>query len=199
MDRYEEVSADILWISPIVNLVLFNLVALFWLFAGAVFRKVNTTPAWIFSFIFLAILSWLGIIFFTVFYEWAVFLLSLGLAFQVTRMINKTSGVFFIPNSDEPGICVDCIPDCFVGVPISSYVREKIATGNLEPVRSNMPNVILIVMDTVRADHLSAYGYERETSPFLEQLAKRVCCLRMPSRPHPTACHRMLQFLRANM
>jgi arylsulfatase A-like enzyme len=32
-------------------------------------------------------------------------------------------------------------------------------------------NVILIVMDTVRADHLSIYGYGRDTSPNLRQLA----------------------------
>ncbi len=29
------------------------------------------------------------------------------------------------------------------------------------------PNVLLISLDTLRADHLSLYGYERETSPFL--------------------------------
>ncbi|MEJ7604833.1 MAG: sulfatase [Bryobacteraceae bacterium] len=34
------------------------------------------------------------------------------------------------------------------------------------------PNVILIVMDTVRADHLSVYGYGRKTSPNLETFAK---------------------------
>ena len=33
------------------------------------------------------------------------------------------------------------------------------------------PNVILIVLDTVRADHLSAYGYSRATSPNLARLA----------------------------
>lgn len=35
------------------------------------------------------------------------------------------------------------------------------------------PNVILVVLDSVRADHLSLYGYERPTSPFLEELAER--------------------------
>jgi arylsulfatase A-like enzyme len=35
------------------------------------------------------------------------------------------------------------------------------------------PNVLLIVLDTVRADHLSLYGYERATSPSLERLARR--------------------------
>jgi arylsulfatase A-like enzyme len=35
------------------------------------------------------------------------------------------------------------------------------------------PNVILISLDTLRADHLSAYGYERETSPHIDALAAR--------------------------
>ena len=35
------------------------------------------------------------------------------------------------------------------------------------------PNLVLVVMDTLRADRLSAYGYERATSPHLERLAAR--------------------------
>jgi arylsulfatase A-like enzyme len=35
------------------------------------------------------------------------------------------------------------------------------------------PNVLLIVLDTVRADRMSVYGYPRSTTPALEQLAKR--------------------------
>ena len=34
------------------------------------------------------------------------------------------------------------------------------------------PNVLLVVLDTVRADHLSLYGYSRETSPNLSRLAR---------------------------
>ncbi len=34
------------------------------------------------------------------------------------------------------------------------------------------PNVLLISIDTLRADHLSAYGYRRETSPALDRLAR---------------------------
>ena len=33
-------------------------------------------------------------------------------------------------------------------------------------------NIILIVIDTLRADHLSCYGYFRETSPTLDRLAR---------------------------
>ena len=36
---------------------------------------------------------------------------------------------------------------------------------------SARPNVVLIVMDTTRADHLSLYGYRRDTTPNLRKLA----------------------------
>ena len=40
------------------------------------------------------------------------------------------------------------------------------------PPRVASPNIVLIVMDTVRADHLSAYGYARNTTPHLAQFAR---------------------------
>src|SRR3989338_9062513 len=33
-------------------------------------------------------------------------------------------------------------------------------------------NVVLIVIDALRADHLGCYGYERQTSPHIDSLAK---------------------------
>lgn len=38
--------------------------------------------------------------------------------------------------------------------------------------KSNRPNIMLIVLDTVRADHLSLYGYNLRTTPFLEKMAE---------------------------
>ncbi len=35
------------------------------------------------------------------------------------------------------------------------------------------PNIILITIDTLRADHLSCYGYKFKTSPHIDQLAKK--------------------------
>lgn len=37
---------------------------------------------------------------------------------------------------------------------------------------SDAPNVVLIILDTVRGFNLSAYGYERETTPNIDRLAK---------------------------
>src|SRR5205823_14346850 len=34
-----------------------------------------------------------------------------------------------------------------------------------------LPNIILIVVDTLRGDHVSCYGHERRTTPHLDALA----------------------------
>jgi arylsulfatase len=39
-------------------------------------------------------------------------------------------------------------------------------------MNSDKPNIILIVVDALRADHLSCYGYHRRTSPNLDRLAE---------------------------
>ncbi|MEK7546596.1 MAG: sulfatase [Patescibacteria group bacterium] len=35
------------------------------------------------------------------------------------------------------------------------------------------PNIILITLDALRADHLGVYGYKKNTSPFIDSIAKR--------------------------
>ena len=37
---------------------------------------------------------------------------------------------------------------------------------------SKLPNIILMVLDTVGAKHLSLYGYKRPTTPNLERIAQ---------------------------
>ncbi len=38
-------------------------------------------------------------------------------------------------------------------------------------VAAKRPSIVLVTLDTVRADHTSAYGYEKKTTPNLEELA----------------------------
>jgi arylsulfatase A-like enzyme len=44
--------------------------------------------------------------------------------------------------------------------------------GATEGASTEPPNVVVIVMDTARGDRLSCYGYARETSPRLEEIAR---------------------------
>ena len=51
-----------------------------------------------------------------------------------------------------------------------------LALGGLvacSPGATPRPSVILISIDTLRADHVGAYGYERDTTPFLDRFAEQ--------------------------
>ena len=52
------------------------------------------------------------------------------------------------------------------------WLKQRREAGRALPPAGS-PNVLLIVLDTVRADRLSLYGYHRPTTPTLERLAKR--------------------------
>lgn len=45
--------------------------------------------------------------------------------------------------------------------------------GSCAPRPSGPPNVLLVTLDALRADHVSAFGYERETTPHLDWLIER--------------------------
>lgn len=50
---------------------------------------------------------------------------------------------------------------------------ERRALASCPPAKPGAPNVLLIVLDTVRASCLSLYGHNRPTTPNLERLAKK--------------------------
>ncbi len=51
--------------------------------------------------------------------------------------------------------------------------REPAAASAGPAAAAPRPNVVLVLVDTLRADHLGAYGYRRATSPHLDALAGR--------------------------
>ena len=60
----------------------------------------------------------------------------------------------------------------FIGSVGSSQLESK---GRPERAAASAasPNVVMIVVDALRPDHLQVYGYERETSPNLQRFAER--------------------------
>lgn len=53
------------------------------------------------------------------------------------------------------------------------------------PALARKPSFVVVILDTVRADHTSAYGYERDTTPNLTRLAARGVRF---ERAYTTAC-----------
>lgn len=63
-----------------------------------------------------------------------------------------------------------------LAIGISLSITSQLAGCSSESVPtavrpSGTPNVVWILIDTLRADHLHCYGYERETSPNIDKLA----------------------------
>jgi arylsulfatase A-like enzyme len=58
-----------------------------------------------------------------------------------------------------------------LGVVGRAWLAESRAEAKLPPPPASARDVVVVVLDTVRADHLSAFGYARRTTPNLERLA----------------------------
>lgn len=62
--------------------------------------------------------------------------------------------------------------------PPSLLVHESASPGLGLP--AGPVNIVLVVLDTVRADHLDLFGYRRETMPNLRRFAREQCQVTMP-------------------
>ena len=57
-----------------------------------------------------------------------------------------------------------------LAAPFSAATGEAAGDGVAATPEPRRPNVLFIVVDTLRADHLGAYGYHRDTSPRIDEL-----------------------------
>ncbi|HZN54757.1 MAG TPA: sulfatase [Candidatus Polarisedimenticolaceae bacterium] len=57
-------------------------------------------------------------------------------------------------------------------VAVAAIVVAVTAASACRPVRGNRVNVLLITLETTRADHLSTYGYSRDTSPAIDRFGR---------------------------
>jgi arylsulfatase A-like enzyme len=166
-------SIDILWVAPIFNLLLFGTVGLALAATTRVFPKLRITAFAAFPLSLLAFLDWLTLSLYGRAKMYATLALSLGLAVQFYRWFRKRekAAVTFYRKSLLWLVAV--VVMLFVGVEAGSRLQERAATSRLAVAPAGSPNVVMIVADTLRSDHLSIYGYARATSPNLDRLARQ--------------------------
>ena len=163
---------ETLWIAPLVDLLLFTLAgAVFALVAFPFRKKLPVEKIFWFVFGFLCVFDWLFIVLFGKISLIAVLILAAGLSVQVLTMLSKREAL--VSQHLQHGLpwLAGATFLLLIVVQGGGWIRERLGTSNLPQAGAEAPNVIVIVVDTLRADHLSAYGYERETSPFIDSLA----------------------------
>ena len=67
-----------------------------------------------------------------------------------------------------PGIVISLFAGIFITLALSYQLAQADSKTEIKP------NIIIISIDTLRPDHTGTYGYSRNTSPFLDELAKEM-------------------------
>ena len=85
-----------------------------------------------------------------------------------------------VPRRGKPGVTetLDLLFDTNMGddrveEEVPAFFAHPTVRGSEAPAdRGGRPNVLLVSLDTLRADHLGGYGYRRSTTPWLDRLSR---------------------------
>ncbi len=163
-------SRHFVWLLPVTNLCVFLALGALCCVLGLAWTR---RGRWLYSRLLCAFtLLPLALIAVPQIYGLAWLLAALGVAAQLVPLFERRAGVFrWLVQISFPVILGTV---AILGA--SLWVRHRIqqsraAASSMPPPGS--PNVLLIVMDTVAAGHLSLHGYNRTTSTTLVELAER--------------------------
>ena len=171
MGRFTFHSRDAIWMAPLGTALIFGGLALVAVLPALLFRwRIPTALA-------LGVFGFLGL--FTVLLpygeisRWAATLLAVAVGVQLARGARR-----------EPeharrrtlrigaGFAV-AMAGLGIGQRAVLAIRQAQGVGALRPAASGAPSILLIILDTVRGENLSLYGYPRPTFTALEKWAAR--------------------------
>lgn len=161
------INPDSVWLAPLSALLIFTpLILLAWL--GG--RLAGRRPAWIAAVVMASLLATFDVLLLVPrVHPAALLLLAFGVSTQVARVARRRPVLF------RRGMLATAAVLATVAVAggVTEAMRARRTSATLGALPGDdAPNVLLLVLDTVRAMELSAYGYERATSPRLARLAE---------------------------
>jgi arylsulfatase A-like enzyme len=163
------VARDFVWMTPAAELALFLLVGA--VFAVASLRWPRLAAPRTAAFV-LAMLGILGLfLFYPKLHVLAMLLLAAGAAAQIARVAATRADAFDRLVRRTTPMMAGLVLLLGLGLHAALWWNERRALARLPTPAPGAPSVLLVVLDTVRAQNLSLHGYERRTSPELERLA----------------------------
>ncbi|MGO9462686.1 MAG: sulfatase-like hydrolase/transferase [Isosphaeraceae bacterium] len=184
-------NRHIVWSVPAVNLALFGFCGLLVALAVRVRPRLGAVGV-VAPPVFLAVLTlllsfrWLHVL--------ACLILACVAGFRLTGRIAANLALFRrLVHFSLPALAV--VAAGLVIVPLGTHLlrdrRELALSARRSAGMPVAPNVVLVVLDTVRADHLSLHGYGRDTSPNLARIARRgiVFCQARSTAPWTLPSH----------
>jgi arylsulfatase A-like enzyme len=166
LDRFLFVSMDSVWMTPLANAMLF-------LAAGAVLlvirpllprRLAASLPVMVFT----ALSAFTILLMYGPLSRLAILILALGLGIQLARVAHRHAAGFDRLVKRTLPVFVALVLVAGIGLRVWMATGERRSLGGAS-ARPGVPNVLLIVLDTIRSWNLSVYGYPRPTTPEIER------------------------------
>ncbi len=162
---------EIVWMTPVMTALMFAGLILLLIAVDRGRGRILRAPVVVGVCLALALLSGLWLL--PRLHRGASLLLAFGIAFRLAA-----PGARLLPTLDR--LARRTLPVLLAAVVLAAVVplvrariAERRALAALPAAQAGAPNVLLIILDTVRAMSLSLYGYPRPTTPELERFAAR--------------------------
>ena len=169
LHRFTWTALEFPWYAPLAYLLCFLLAAVpltlgGWLLPRLITFRVRAT-----------LLVWLSCFAMLLAYPridpWAELALALGVGVQVGGLIARHPQRWLVRGRRLSIALAAILAICGLPVIAGPPLREWRRVAERPDTSSGDPNVILLILDTVRAANLGLYGYSRTTTPNLERLA----------------------------
>ncbi len=167
------VSPRMLYVSALTDVVLFMATGFLVAWGCRLVRKIPQGRAVLFILLFMLVFDCLSIVMDRVMDPPYTAILSAGTASALLRWLwPKRGRVIWLAQKSLPALATVLVA-VVCAVNLGSIESGRVAAAGLPAAPADAPNVLVIVMDTVRADHLSALGYARATTPNLDRIASQ--------------------------
>jgi arylsulfatase A-like enzyme len=163
------VSGEILWISPLVDVCFFVTLALLVSLPAQIGIRFPAIRTMVFLLTFLAVYDWLTLT--DRLRHSSCLILALGVSVAFNRWFGKRRDKALRFWTRTAPWAAAGFALLLTGIQGGSWLWERTEVAKLPPPQPESPNVLVVVMDTLRADHLSCYGYTLATSPNIDRLA----------------------------
>lgn len=162
-------SRDVVWMAPAGYLLVFGALAI----PLALLAALN--PRWmpqgLVVFVFATAAAFSVALLFPRIHHLASLFVAIGIGVRAAQSSREPGGrVPRLARTGAIGVAVALLI-VSVGMRVNRGWRDDAAWRQLPPSAEGAPNVLYIILDTVRARNLSLYGYARNTSPNMARLA----------------------------
>jgi arylsulfatase A-like enzyme len=165
-------ALPIAWVAPLVYAAVFGIIGTITAALARVAPRFPWDSALILTLVWLGTYL-LGTLQGQLISDVAAGILGLGIGAAATRGYRARRGpILAFARRSMPWL-LGLVVFAFGLVTIGSQLAEGRRMAALGPAPAGKPNVLLLVVDTQRGDHLSSQGYPRPTTPVLDSLAAR--------------------------